>query len=49
MPTSTITGDVGTSPITGAALLLTCPEVTGTIYTVDPAGPLACRVTNPTL
>ncbi|MFT5752508.1 MAG: hypothetical protein ACI86L_002021 [Dokdonia sp.] len=49
VPTSYITGDVGTSPITGAALLLTCNEVTGTIYTVDAAGPLPCRVTNPTL
>ena len=45
---STITGDVGTSPITGAALLVTCAEVTGTIYTVDAAGPLPCRVTNAT-
>jgi hypothetical protein len=43
---SFITGDVGTSPITGAAVLLTCAEVTGTIYTVDAAGPLPCRVTN---
>ena len=32
---STIIGDVGASPITGASILLTCPEVTGTIYTVD--------------
>jgi hypothetical protein len=44
---SAVTGDVGTSPITGAALLLTCPEVAGTIYTVNAAGPLPCRVTNP--
>ncbi len=43
---STITGDVGTSPITGAALLLSCSEVAGTIYTVDAAGPLECRVTS---
>jgi hypothetical protein len=43
---SLITGDVGTSPITGAALLLTCDEVTGTIYTVAAAGPLPCRVTD---
>lgn len=42
---SNITGDVGTSPITGAALLLRCEEVTGNIYTVDAAGPLACRIT----
>ena len=39
---------MGTSPITGAAIGLTCPEVTGTIYTVDAAGPLPCRVTDPT-
>ena len=38
-------GDVGTSPITGAALLLTCGEVVGTIYVVDAAGPLPCAVT----
>ncbi len=42
---SAVVGDVGTSPITGAALLLTCGEVVGTIYTVDAAGPLPCRVT----
>ena len=44
---STITGDIGTSPITGAALVISCPEVTGTIYSVNAAGP-ACRVTNAT-
>ncbi len=43
---SDITGDVGTSPITGAALLVSCDEVVGTIYTVDAAGPLPCRVTS---
>jgi hypothetical protein len=36
---STITGNVGTSPITGAAILLACEEVTGFIYTVDAFGP----------
>jgi hypothetical protein len=46
VPPSAITGNVGTSPITGAALLLTCPQVSGTIYSVDAAGPLACRVTD---
>jgi len=45
---STITGDIGSSPITGAAILLSCAEVTGTIYSVDDAGPLPCRVTNAT-
>jgi hypothetical protein len=43
---SDIKGDVGTSPITGAALLLTCEEVTGAIYTVNAAGP-ACKITAP--
>lgn len=43
---SNITGNVGTSPITGAALLLECDEVTGTVYTVDAAGP-ACRIIDP--
>ena len=49
VPTSAITGDVGTSPITGASITgLGCPEVTGTIYTIDAAGP-ACRVEDPSL
>lgn len=44
VPTSTITGNVGVSPTTGASIVgLTCPEVNGTIYTVDAAGPV-CRV-----
>lgn len=46
---SSITGDVGTSPITGAALLLTCGEVSGMVYTVDAAGPLPCSITSPAL
>ena len=45
---SAITGDVGTSPITGAALLLTCGEVTGKIFVVDAAGPLPCAVNDAT-
>lgn len=45
---SAITGDIGTSPITGAAILVRCTEVVGTIYTVDAAGPLPCSVTNAT-
>jgi hypothetical protein len=47
VPASAITGNVGTSPITGAALLLKCTEVTGKIYTVDADGPLPCRETAP--
>ena len=45
---SAIVGDVGTSPITGAALLLTCGEVSGRTYTVDAAGPLPCAVNDAT-
>jgi hypothetical protein len=44
---SAVTGDIGSSPITGAAILLSCAEVTGTIYSVDAAGP-ACRITDAT-
>ena len=43
---SEVTGDVGTSPITGAAIHLTCSEVSGKIYSVNAAGPLPCRITN---
>ncbi|CAK8724525.1 Ice-binding protein [Candidatus Electrothrix aarhusensis] len=45
---SEIVGDVGTSPITGAALLITCKEITGDVYTVDAAGPLPCSTTDAT-
>jgi hypothetical protein len=45
---SAITGNVGASPITGAAIGLACTEVTGTIYSVDAAGPLPCVVTDAT-
>lgn len=48
VPASAITGNVGTSPITGAALLLTCGEVTGKIVVVDAAGPLPCAVNDAT-
>ena len=48
VPASAITGNVGTSPITGAANGLTCAEVTGTIYSVDAAGPAPCSVVDPT-
>jgi hypothetical protein len=34
-----INGDVGASPITGAAIALTQAQVNGTIYAVDAAGP----------
>jgi hypothetical protein len=45
---SAVVGNVGTSPITGAALLLTCGEVSGNIYTVDVAGPLPCALNDST-
>ncbi|MBF0141582.1 MAG: DUF3494 domain-containing protein [Magnetococcales bacterium] len=44
---SAVVGDVGTSPITGASLLLTCGEVVGQVYTVNDAGPLPCRINDP--
>jgi hypothetical protein len=48
VPTSAVTGDVGTSPITGAADLLTCTEVTGLVFSVTAAGPEPCNMKNPT-
>ena len=44
---SAVKGDVGTSPITGAALLLSCAEVTGKIFVVDAAGP-PCAINDAT-
>jgi hypothetical protein len=49
VPASSIVGDVGVSPAAGSFMGLGCSEVVGTIYSVDPAGPLPCRVTNPAL
>lgn len=49
VPTSAIVGDVGTSPITGASIGLTCAEVTGSIYSVDAAGPVPCSIVDPVL
>jgi Ice-binding-like/Bacterial Ig-like domain len=50
VPPSSINGDAGASPITGAAIHLTCAEmVIGFIYSVNAAGPLPCRITDPTL
>lgn len=47
---SVINGDIGASPITGAAIGLTCGEIAaGILYTVDAAGPLPCSVTAATL
>lgn len=47
---SVITGNVGVSPSAWPAPpVLTCAEVTGTIYSVDGAGPLPCRVVDPGL
>jgi len=49
VPTSVITGDIGSSPITGASIGVTCAEVTGNIYSTNAAGPLPCRITGPSL
>lgn len=49
VPTSAVTGDVGLSPATGAGIGLTCAQVTGTVYSVDAAGPTGgCLVTDAT-
>lgn len=48
VPSSAITGHVGLSPATGANMVLTCLEVTGTIYSVDATGP-ACKTEDATL
>ncbi|HEY9219959.1 MAG TPA: ice-binding family protein [Lutibacter sp.] len=45
---SSIIGDIGTSPITGAAMVLSCAEVTGSIFSVDAAGP-GCKTTSATM
>ena len=45
---STITGNIGTSPITGAAMVVNCGEVTGSVFSVDAAGP-ACKTTSATM
>jgi hypothetical protein len=45
---SAIASVIGTSPISGAAIVISCPEVTGIIYSVDAAGP-ACKVTDATM
>jgi hypothetical protein len=47
VPKSAVTGNIGTSPITGAADLLTCAEVTGNVVSVDAAGPGPCSMMNP--
>jgi uncharacterized protein YjdB len=49
VPSSAITGSIGASPISGAAIGVTCPEVTGTIYSVDAAGPAPCAVIDPVM
>lgn len=46
---SAIIGNIGTSPITGAAIKVVCSEVVGAIYTVDAAGPLPCSIPNASL
>ena len=49
VPTSVISGNIGVSPTTGASITgFACTEVSGTIYTVDAAGP-TCRVVDPGL
>jgi len=44
VPTSAITGNVGLSPATGAAIGIPCTEVAGAINAANNAGPLPCSV-----
>ncbi len=44
---SSVSGNVGVSPITGAADHLSCTEITGKVYSVDAAGPAPCNIANP--
>ncbi len=46
VPSSVITGNIGVSSTSGTAIVVTCAEVTGTIFSADAAGPLPCRVPN---
>jgi hypothetical protein len=48
VPASAIDGNVGTSPITGAADLITCTEVKGYVFSVNAAGPDPCNTKDPT-
>ena len=47
VPPSVIVGNIGASPITGAAVHVTCAEVSGTISVVDAAGPAPCSLIVP--
>ncbi|AMV73759.1 repeat-containing protein [Desulfuromonas sp. DDH964] len=49
VPASIIIGDLGVSPISGAAIGVSCAEVTGNIYAVDAAGPLPCTIIDPVM
>ncbi len=49
VPTSVVTGNIGVSPITGAADGLSCAEVTGKVFSVNAAGPAPCNIMRPSL
>ena len=46
---TTIKGNVGASPITGAAIGLACSQVTGRIYATDAFGPAPCSIQPPSI
>jgi hypothetical protein len=48
VPTSTVTGDIGVSPATGAGIGLSCAQVVGKVYAVDAAGPIGCSISDAT-
>jgi uncharacterized protein (TIGR03437 family) len=47
VPASHITGNVASSPVAGAAIGITCAEVSGTISSVDATGPAPCSLVVP--
>ncbi|MEX2006603.1 MAG: ice-binding family protein [Candidatus Saccharimonadales bacterium] len=50
VPTSTITGNIGVHPTTGASMTgISCSEVIGTIYDIDGTFAGACEVVDPAL
>jgi hypothetical protein len=46
---SRVRGNVGVSPITGAADHLSCVEIVGKVYSVDAAGPAPCNIADAAL
>lgn len=44
---ASVTGDIGTSPLSGEGIHLLCSEVKGNVYIVPGAGPYPCSIIDP--